>query len=175
MINIIFVLTHVLCLEPILIKETLNCCSKTHFEDLMAFRLWLCQESGGFRDIVHDAFMALWRRREVLDKRLTPKAYLYKLSRNMSLNYIRHQRVILTNEQSIITHEKDIRQEMDDYDRSYEMLAKFVNKLPVNKEWLSNVLVGQNVQGDAADLGISVNTVKTHLKRAMQFLRSELQ
>ncbi len=150
---------------------------ETHFEDLMAFVYGYVRNQEVSRDIVHDAFMALWRRREVLDKRLSPKAYLYKLSRNMSLNYIRHQRVILTNEQSIITHEKDIRQEMDDYDRSYEMLAKFVNKLPdKQREVIKMCFVeGKMYKEIAADLGISVNTVKTHLKRAMQFLRSELQ
>ncbi|MCK9628525.1 MAG: RNA polymerase sigma-70 factor [Bacteroidales bacterium] len=150
---------------------------ETHFEDLMAFVYGYVRNQEVSRDIVHDAFMALWRRREVLDKRLSPKAYLYKLSRNMSLNYIRHQRVILTNEQSIITHEKDIRQEMDDYDRSYEILAKFVNKLPdKQREVIKMCFVeGKMYKEIAADLGISVNTVKTHLKRAMQFLRSELQ
>lgn len=150
---------------------------ETHFEDLMAFVYGYVRNQEVSRDIVHDAFMALWRRREVLDKRLSPKAYLYKLSRNMSLNYIRHRRVILTNEQSIITHEKDIRQEMDDYDRSYEILAKFVNKLPEKQREVIKMcfVEGKMYKEIAADLGISVNTVKTHLKRAMQFLRSELQ
>ena len=150
---------------------------ETHFEDLMAFVYGYVRNQEIARDIVHDAFMALWKRREVLDKRLSPKAYLYKLSRNMSLNYIRHQRVILTNEQSIITYEKDIRQEMDDYDKSYELLAKYVNELPdKQREVLKMCFVeGKMYKEIAADLGISVNTVKTHLKRAIQHLRSELQ
>lgn len=150
---------------------------ETHFEDLMAFVYGYVRNQEIARDIVHDAFMALWKRREVLDKRLSPKAYLYKLSRNMSLNYIRHQRVILTNEQSIITYENDIRQEMDDYDKSYELLAKYVNELPdKQREVLKMCFVeGKMYKEIAADLGISVNTVKTHLKRAIQHLRSELQ
>ncbi len=95
----------------------------------------------------------------------------------MSLNYIRHQRVILTNEQSIITHEKDMRQEMDDYDRSYELLAKCVNKLPEKQRVVVKMcfVEGKMYKEIAVDLGISVNTVKTHLKRAIQSLRSELQ
>lgn len=150
---------------------------ETHFEDLMAFVYGYVRSQEVSRDIVHDAFMALWRRREVLDTRLSPKAYLYKLSRNMSLNYLRHQRVILTNEQSIITHEKDVRQEMDDYDRSYELLAKFVNKLPEKQREVIKMcfVEGKMYKEIAVDLGISVNTVKTHLKRAIQSLRSELQ
>jgi RNA polymerase sigma-70 factor (ECF subfamily) len=150
---------------------------ETHFEDLMAFVYGYVRNQEISRDIVHDAFMALWRRREVLDTRLSPKAYLYKLSRNMSLNYLRHQRVILTNEQSIITHEKDMRQEMDDYDRSYELLAKFVNKLPEKQRAVLKMcfVEGKMYKEIAVDLGISVNTVKTHLKRAIQSLRSELQ
>jgi RNA polymerase sigma-70 factor (ECF subfamily) len=150
---------------------------ETHFEDLMAFVYGYLRNQEVARDVVHDAFMALWKRREVLDTRLSPKAYLYKLSRNMALNYIRHQKVILTNEPSIITYEKDIRQEMDDYDRSYELLAKYVNKLPEKqREVLKMCFVeGKMYKEIAADLGISVNTVKTHLKRAIQHLRSELQ
>lgn len=150
---------------------------ETHFEDLMAFVYGYTRSQEIARDIVHDAFMSLWKRREVLDTRLSPKAYLFKLSRNIALNYIRHQKVILTNEQSIITYEKDIRQEMDDYDRSYELLAKYVNKLPEKqREVLKMCFVeGKMYKEIAADLGISVNTVKTHLKRAIQHLRSELQ
>jgi len=129
------------------------------------------------KDIVHDAFMALWKRREMLDISLFPKAYLYKLARNMALNYLRHQRVILTNEQSIITHEKDIRQDMDEYDKSFVLLAVYVKKLPAKQREVIKMcfVEGKMYKEIAVDLGISVNTVKTHLKRAIQYLRSELK
>jgi len=150
---------------------------ETHFEDLMTFVYSYVRDHEISKDIVHDAFMALWKRREVLDTSLYPKAYLYKLARNMALNYLRHQKVILTNEQSIITHEKEVRQDMDDYDKSLDLLAMYVKKLPEKQREVINkcFVEGKMYKEIADDLGISINTVKTHLKRAILHLRSELR
>ncbi len=149
---------------------------ETHFEDLMAFAYGYVRDHEISKDIVHDAFMTLWRRREVLDTSLSLKAYLYKLTRNMALNFLRHQRVILTNEQAIITHEKEARQDMDDYDKYLDLLVIHVRKLPEKQQEVLNLcfVEGKMYKEIAEDLGISVNTVKTHLKRAILYLRSEL-
>ncbi len=150
---------------------------ETHFEDLMSFVYGYVRDNEISKDIVHDAFMALWNRREVLDTNLSLKAYLYKLARNMALNYLRHQKVVLINEPSIITYEKDIRQDLDDYDKSLDLLAVYVKKLPEKQREVINkcFVEGKMYKEIAIDLGISVNTVKTHLKRAILYLRSELR
>ena len=85
-----------------------------YFEDLMRFVYGYVGNEEVARDIVHDVFLTFWNHREHLDFSWSLKSYLFTLSRNYALNYLRHQ--------------KDI----------------------------------------------SLNTVKTHLKRAVHFLREEL-
>jgi RNA polymerase sigma-70 factor (family 1) len=150
---------------------------ETQFEGLMSFVYSYVRDREVSRDIVHDVFLTLWSNKDVIDKDLYPRAYLYKLARNLSLNYIRHQKVMMTNELSIISHEKDIKQDLDDYDKSLDILALYINKLPEKqKEVLKKCFIeGKMYKEIAVDLNISINTVKTHLKRAIQYLRSEFR
>lgn len=149
----------------------------TQFEGLMAFVYSYVRDREVSKDIVHDVFLTLWSNKNIVDMDLYPKAYLYKLARNLSLNYIRHQKVMMTNELSIISHEKDIKQDLDDYDKSLDILALYINKLPEKqKEVLTKCFIeGKMYKEIAIDLNISINTVKTHLKRAIQYLRSEFK
>ena len=44
-------------------------------------------------EIVQDVMLELWRRRESLDPKGSPKAYLYQSTRNRALNHLRHLQV----------------------------------------------------------------------------------
>src|SRR5438045_809809 len=44
-------------------------------------------------DIVHSGFIKLWETRQMVAPDISPRAYLYKIVDNLSLNTIRHEKV----------------------------------------------------------------------------------
>lgn len=126
------------------------------------------------RDVVNDAFEALWKSFSVHRKRGTAVPYLYSVVRNKCVDILRrhtiHNRYIQAN-----APEGAFREEYDytDYDARLELLRLHIDALPAQTR---NVFILCYIDGysynEAADrLGISPNTVKTLLSRAMKTLR----
>ena len=149
----------------------------SRFEDLMAFVFSYVKDMEVAKDIVHDAFYTLWENREIIDITLSPKSYLYKLARNYALNYLRHQKVVANNEHLLIYNTKQIEQDMEVYEKTLEALTSYIQQLPdKQRQTLCACFVdGKSYKEIAAELAISVNTVKTHLKRAMDYLRGMMK
>ena len=128
------------------------------------------------RDIVHDVFLTFWNHREHLDFSWSLKSYLFTLSRNYALNYLRHQKVVAQNEEALMREMESIQDEWEDYDQKIERLQAGLAALPdKQREVLIKCFVeGKKYREIADEMDISLNTVKTHLKRAVHFLREEL-
>jgi RNA polymerase sigma-70 factor (ECF subfamily) len=146
---------------------------EARFDELIAFVYSYVRDREVARDIVHDAFFTLWENRAIVDVALSPKAYLYKMARNGSLNYLRHRRVVASNENQLVYSMEQAGREIENYERNLARLVDHVRALPEKQR---RVLEGCFVEGKsykeiAGELEISVNTVKTHLQRAMKYLR----
>lgn len=147
-----------------------------YFNDLMGFVCGYVGDEEIARDIVHDVFLTFWNHREHLDFSRSLKSYLFTLSRNYALNYLRHRKVVAHNEEALIREMENIQDEWEDYDRKMEHLQAGLAALPdKQREVLIKCFVeGKRYQEIADEMDISLNTVKTHLKRAVHFLREEL-
>jgi len=146
------------------------------FEDLMRFVYGYVGNEEVARDIVHDVFLTLWNHREQLDFSRPLKSFLLTLSRNLALNWLRHRKVVASHEEAVMSEMENIQDEWEDYDRKIERLQAGLAALPEKqREVLIKCFVeGKKYREIADELGISLNTVKTHLKRAVHFLREEL-
>ncbi|PKA97636.1 RNA polymerase sigma-70 factor (ECF subfamily) [Flavobacteriaceae bacterium MAR_2009_75] len=126
------------------------------------------------KDVVQDFFISFWERRNSIRISTSFKAYAVKAIKNLSIQYLRENK----KEESLI---KEL-----GYKDSYELkpfektgnrkkLQELLTKLPENRRniFISYVIYGQSYAEIAENNGISVNTVKTQMKRAYRFLRSE--
>ena len=93
-----------------------------YFEDLMRFVYGYVGNEEVARDIVHDVFLTFWNHREHLDFSWSLKSYLFTLSRNYALNYLRHQKVVAQNEEALMREMESIQDEWEDYDQEIERL-----------------------------------------------------
>ena len=59
-------------------------------------------------DIVQEAFCALWNHREEMESVIHIKSFLYSVTRNTVLNYIKHQKIRLRYEQSFYGIDRNI-------------------------------------------------------------------
>lgn len=128
-------------------------------------------------DIVQEAFISVWNKREEFNSLVGTKSYLYAIVRNNILNHIRDLRTV-----SIENHpesDKEAELEFNSQilkEESYKLVRDAVNKLPdQTRKIITLTLNGCSNQEIADELGISINSVKTLKKGGYAKLREKLQ
>lgn len=149
----------------------------------------LCHAANQF---VHDSFLAetivgdiifhLWEIRESLDITVSIRSYLMRSVRNRCLDYLNSERERKEISFSVIMPEEGNLQS-DDYplgmllERELEAeIRKAIDKLPAECKCVfeKSRFEGKKYQEISEELGISVNTVKYHIKNALSLLQKEL-
>lgn len=128
-------------------------------------------------DIVQESFLGLWDKKAEIENFNAVKSYLYSSVRNACLNYLRHQSVKDKNEANIIAlssewYMEDSIIEEEVHSQIYEAIKDLS---PQSRKVVVMTMNGLTNAEIAADLSVSINTVKTLKKRGYEFLRSRLK
>ena len=163
--------------NELLDNKTFEDLFELHFTKLMGFVFNYVRDEEVAKDIVHDAFLTLWSNRKRLNPVYPVKSYLFTLAQNCALNYLRHLRVVTGNEQTVTELLEAANEELDDYEKRVVRLEEKLAQLPEKQRevLVKCVVEGKKYKEVAEELDITVNTVKTHITRALKFLRDELQ
>ena len=150
---------------------------KSHFGDLVGLVCSYVNDEEVAKDIVHDVFLVVLKNQKKLDTSYSLKSYLFTLSKNYALNYLKHLRVVAMNEREVVEALQNADEELDDYEQRMARLNEKLDELPEKqREVLMKCFVeGQTYKDVAEEMGISVNSVKTHISRGLKFLRNELK
>jgi RNA polymerase sigma-70 factor (family 1) len=131
-------------------------------------------------EIVQEAFLGLWEKRESIDMSQPVKAYLATSIRNKCLNWLRDNKKfnpdLLNFEESVSNHdivltdklvEAEIRKTINDA----------IHELPEKCREIFTLSRFRNLkyQEIAGQLGISVKTVETQMSKALQHMRLRLK
>lgn len=131
------------------------------------------------QEVVQDVFMNLWANRSKLPQILSMEAWLYNSAKNDILNRLKRKavewkaehhlgRTALQTEQTPLNHLKD-----KEYAR---ILREAIDSLPVQQRQVFEL--ARNEKMTYAEIGqklcISPLTVKTHMSRALQHIRSRM-
>jgi len=153
----------------------------------------LCYEARGYmktnylvEEIVCDVFTRLWLNRENLEIQSSLRDYLIKSVHNNCIDYYRHQKVQEKVMKQIDTEQKnqltllDLGEDPADYILTEELeikIHKAIDSLPEQyKRTFKLSRFGQlTYEQVATEMGISVNSVKTNIKKALAILRKELK
>lgn len=148
-----------------------------YFASLTNFAYSYVRNEEAAKDVVHDTFLAFWNNRQHLDLSYSPKSYLYKLAQNYALKYLRHQRVVEMNEPEIIRLFESVANDVSEHETRILRIEEKLKQLPDKQReiFLKCVIEGKKYKEVAEEYGISLNTVKTHMNRALRFLKNELQ
>lgn len=127
-------------------------------------------------DMVQEVFINFWENKRVDSLTTSLKAYLFTAVRNNALNYIRKNNRYRIEE---LDDEFDILMEEVDTEALEEKKAKLFTELDQLSEQSRKVfeaIVFDNMKYKevAEELGVSLNTIKTHFSRALKQLRSSL-
>ena len=148
----------------------------TYFGNVVQFVAGYVNDGEAAKDIAQDVFVILWDNRERIDASYPVKAYLLTLARNRALNHLKHKRVQEDNEQEIAAWMEHVAEDWRTIESREERLRVKMGELSEKQREaiVKCVVEGKRYQAAADEMGISVNSLKTHLARGLSFLRAEL-
>ncbi|BDW93664.1 sigma-70 family RNA polymerase sigma factor [Allomuricauda sp. XS_ASV26] len=124
------------------------------------------------KDIVQDFFVSFWNKKEYVAITSSMDAYAKKAVKNLSLQYILKKQRELNLLDSLKFENQPTDQVVDI--RNLNKLNDLVDQLPHKRKeiFVSAIVHGRSYSEIAEANKISVNTVKTQIKRAYAFLRT---
>ncbi|MFH1161388.1 MAG: RNA polymerase sigma-70 factor [bacterium] len=150
------------------------------FKGLVLFAIQYVKDYEAAREIVQEAFISLWDRREQIDLTKQVKSYLSTTVRNRALNYLRDKKkfdsrlLTLENLYPLASYQqpdKLVERELRD------QIDRAIGELPekCREVFLLSRTEHLKYQEIADRLQISVKTVETQMSKALQHLRSRLR
>ena len=150
---------------------------ESYFSLFLQFALKYIPDEETCKDIVQEAFIKYWRQENNFNDEIALNTYLYKSIRNGCLNQLRHENVRKKYFESLPDD-----WELEDYfmenvikEEVANIVLQEINKLSeTSRKILFKALDGYSNEEIAEELGVSVNTVKTHKARSYIMLRQNL-
>lgn len=148
------------------------------YERLRFFARGITLSDLGAEDLVQDAFVQLWKRRDGFDNFHSVKAFLYLAVKNAGRNIIKHEKVVsryALTQRSAPLEETVIQRIME-----AELLAdmhKALARLPEGCREVIHLCYFQGLKNQeaASQLEVSINTIKTQKVRGLRMLRMALR
>lgn len=153
---------------------------RKYFARLCAFSNKFLNDPEEAKEVVQEAFMKIWESSEDIDPEESLKAYIFKITRNLSINKLRKRKIVsrYTEIYKIVY--------IDNYELSglesllgkelEENVAHSVNNMPeqCRKIYELNRIEGLKYREIAELLNISVKTVEAQMSKALRSLRADL-
>ncbi len=128
------------------------------------------------KDVVSDVFEIVWKGRDRLEFSTSLVPFLYKLVRNACLDELRHEKTAqrfaayMREEPEAVDESKHL-----EYELLIDRIHRAVEQLPTQTRNVFKrcFLEGKKYQDAGAEFGITVNTVKAHVMKALRILREQ--
>lgn len=143
-----------------------------HYEDLVNYANAYLFDTDTSEDIVQEVFIALWERAKSMNIEYSLVAYVRTMVRNRCLNYLKS--IKITDDYKVlemnIAFVTDYTLDTEEENKKiiYRQIMKIIDTLPERMRTVVTLKFVHNYtyKEIAEELNISVNTVKTQLKRA---------
>jgi RNA polymerase sigma-70 factor (ECF subfamily) len=149
---------------------------KNNYQFLCLISLAIIKDKDAAKDIVQDFFVSYWQKRNSISIKISFRAYAVKAVKNLSLLAIKKVEKENSLFKNISIQKYDV-QEFIEKPNSRSIVLEALNKLPLKRReiFVSAIVNGHSYDEIAESKDISINTVKTQIKRSYTFLRSHLE
>lgn len=145
---------------------------------LLYFSAKYVDDDATIEDVVQDAFLNLWEKRNEFKTESTIKAYLYKIVRSFSVDTIRRRNIANRYAEKIVLEKEDQEFFLENIVESevFQMIQTVFDELsPSCREVYQLSLHGKSHEEISQLLDISINTVKKHKNNANHYMRERLK
>ncbi|WP_099294025.1 RNA polymerase sigma factor [Butyricimonas sp. Marseille-P3923] len=145
-----------------------------HYTTICTIALKFVGSSDIARDIAQDVIVKFWENRKQYKTLDSVENFLFIMTRNESLNYIRSVKRENDRYKQIYTGEQDDSDILDKIieEEANQILIHAIRQLPPQSERIIHLtLAGNNVKEIAELIGVSINTVRTLKYGAIRKLR----
>lgn len=149
---------------------------RKYYPRFRAYTFRLIHDHNQADDILQNVFMKLWMNRMTLDENTSIVAYLFVLTRNEILNYIRYIRMHPLASGSENVNEETVNNEFDFNDLFGLLLDIVETKLPERRREIFKLNRFEHLPSPeiARRLGLSTRTVEKHIELALKTIRNSL-
>lgn len=152
---------------------------KNHYEQLCRFAGRFVKYEDTAENIIQDLFVHIWVRGSNIDVEQNVKAYLYTSVKNLCLNYLKKSKRISSLNINSEVQTEDIKSPEENLikDEMFTAIHNAIENLPekCRRIYLMKKYDELSYKEIAKILGVSVNTVKTQMKRALKSLLKQLE
>ena len=160
---------------------------KSYYSILCAYAFDILKKNEWAEEVVQNTFIKIWESRAKIEINQSLKSYLYRSIHNQCINFLKHQQVVSLKRQKYIEEVKN-ESVADNIEEEFTLSPYFYEGLEedIENEILALPDQCQKIfrmsrfemlshQDIAQRLNISVNTVKTQIRRALTRIRSSLE
>ena len=151
-------------------REHLEQLFKTYYVPLCDYARAILGDAVEAEDVVQDLFTRLWNDKGNVETLVSEKSYLYASTRYRALNVLKHKAVVKRNHPLLLDFIEELQQEgySEEEELKIERIKAVLDALPprCRSVFTMSCLEGKTYREIAVELGISVNTVKFHVKQA---------
>ena len=149
------------------------------YAQLVLYAYRITNDQNAAEDIIENAFISLWNKRNSLSEIRSLKSYLYTIARNGCLSWIRKNKREKSRYKIISSVEEGFDKTALENMIYSETMAKIyaaMDKLPpqCRKVFILHYIEGKKIAEIAEELKISIGTVKTHKVRGIDLLQKSL-
>lgn len=145
-------------------------------QDIYGYSISLLKNKELAEENVQEVFLKVWLHRETLDTDKSFKAYLFTIARNQAFNFLsKAANDIVLKEEIFYQSQKSY--DHGDYsireDDCRKLKSEAIKQLPPKRKQIFKMSrkQGKSYEEISAELGISVNTVKNQMSKALESLR----
>ncbi|MDR3668535.1 MAG: RNA polymerase sigma factor [Ignavibacteriaceae bacterium] len=148
------------------------------YAEIYRFLFKYLSNSDDAEDLCQETFIKFWQQRQNIDSSSYPRAYLYKIAKNLAFNHSTRKPASVSYDSNVKLISLAGKDPQIDYDNVAlaEECRKVINELPerCRMTFILSRYEGFDYSEIAETMGVSLQTVKNQMSKAINYLKKKL-
>lgn len=149
---------------------------RAYYPFLCNYATKITKEATEAEEIVQELFVRLWEKRDTISITTSLKQYLFRATKNLCLNHLRHRK-IKDEYELIVSRENETDYFIEEQLEILQLIDKAIASMPAKRQEIFRLSRQQGLKYKeiAQILSISVKTVETQISLALKTLRESVK